>query len=117
MMGLTPRQRDVYNFLCNHISAHGCAPSIREIAVGTGLAECSVGTVHSSLKALEQRGHIRRSPKQRRAIEIINHSITCPNCGHEFSNSAAGPSPTAEALEGSSPPAKSFEGPNSVVAA
>lgn len=66
--GLTPRQRDVLNFILAHNEAHGCAPSIREIAQGVGLK--SAGRVSEILRALAKRDYITRLPHQARSIVV-----------------------------------------------
>lgn len=70
--GLTPKQQEIFNFLCTHIREHGFPPSYEEIAEQFGFASPNAVTGH--LKALERKGHIRRSEKSR-AIEITDPSF------------------------------------------
>jgi repressor LexA len=68
-MVLTPRQRQVYDFLCRFIEAKHFAPTIAEIREQFGLS--SPATVHQLLSALERDGLIRRIPHASRGIEIV----------------------------------------------
>lgn len=68
-MGLTRRQRELYEFLKTTIAATGTAPSISEMAAHFGVAGRS--NIHGIVVALEERGLIRRFPNRARAIEII----------------------------------------------
>lgn len=77
MMGITQRQADALDFIEAYMCAHsGVAPSLEEIAQAIGLAKISKGYVHQILTNLEKRGHIRRMPKHRRAIEILRPGAT-----------------------------------------
>ncbi|MCE9581326.1 MAG: transcriptional repressor LexA [Planctomycetes bacterium] len=70
--GLTPKQQEIFKFLCNHVREHGFPPSYEEIAEQFGFASPNAVTGH--LKALERKGHIRRSEKSR-ALEITDPSF------------------------------------------
>lgn len=70
--GLTPKQQEIFNFLCRHIREHGFPPSYEEIAEQFGFASPNAVTGH--LKALERKGFIRRSEKSR-ALEITDPSF------------------------------------------
>lgn len=56
-------------YLRCHIDSHGVAPSFREIRFDLGFG--SKSQVHRIVTALEERGHIRRSPRQARAITLL----------------------------------------------
>lgn len=47
MIGDTSMREKILKFIINYISAHGYAPTMREIGTGVGLA--SVNTVHSHI--------------------------------------------------------------------
>lgn len=66
---LTKRQSQLLDHLRHCIAVQGYAPSLEEIAAHFELS--SVGTVHKHLKALEDKGFIRRQWNRSRAIEII----------------------------------------------
>jgi repressor LexA len=68
-MVLTPRQRQVYDFLCRFIESKHYAPTIAEIREQFGLS--SPATVHQLLSALEREGLITRIPHASRGIEIV----------------------------------------------
>ncbi|MFP5261630.1 MAG: transcriptional repressor LexA [Blastocatellia bacterium] len=68
-MNITPRQREVYDFLCRFVNANGHAPTIAEIRARLGLS--SPATVHQLLSALEREGLIRRTPNVSRGIEVL----------------------------------------------
>ncbi len=68
-MFLTKRQSQLLDHLRHCLAVQGYAPSLEEIAAHFGLS--SVGTVHKHLKALEDKGFIRRQWNRSRAIEII----------------------------------------------
>ena len=71
-MALTPRQREVYDFVARFIEERGFAPTMGEIGQELGLR--SPATVHQLLSALESEGLIRRVPHASRAIEIVEQS-------------------------------------------
>jgi repressor LexA len=66
---LTRRQKEVLDYLRQHIAAEGIAPSLEEIGRKLGLG--SLATVHKHLERLEERGAIRRLKHRSRALEIV----------------------------------------------
>ncbi len=56
---LTPKQKEVLDFIVNFIHEQGYAPSYREIALGLDLS--SPSTVHTHIQALRLRGYLRAS--------------------------------------------------------
>jgi repressor LexA len=77
-MVLTPRQHEVYNFICRFQEAHGYAPTIAEIRAHLGLS--SPATVHQLLSTLEREGLIRRIPNVSRGIEIVKQESSEQAC-------------------------------------
>ena len=71
-MHLTKRQREIYEYLKDHIRSRGYAPSIAEIGKQFHLS--SPATVHKHLIHLEEKGLIRKQQNLSRAIEIIPES-------------------------------------------
>src|SRR6478672_6045112 len=67
---LTPRQKEIYDFLLKIIREKGYAPSIAEIGARFKIA--STNGVSDHLKALEKKGYIRRIGK--RALELVSAS-------------------------------------------
>lgn len=74
MMGLTPVQNNCMSLIRQRMNDTGIAPSFREIADHLGLR--SVSGVHRIMDGLEDRGMIRRLPRQARAIEIVPENET-----------------------------------------
>lgn len=79
MQPLTKRQREVYDFLCEYIAAHGYAPTLDEIGAAMGLS--SLATVHKHLEVIRHRGYIRRGWNRPRFIELAGEPNCCPMCG------------------------------------
>ena len=85
-MFLTRRQREIYQYLKEHIQEKGYAPSIAEI--GKQFKLSSSATVHKHLSHLESKKLIRKHQNLSRAIEIIdeqpktNLSRECVVLGH-----------------------------------
>jgi len=77
-MVLTPRQREIYDYLCRFTEAHGYAPTIAEIRAHFKLR--SPATVHHLLSTLEREGLIRRIPHASRGIEIVRQEQTEEAC-------------------------------------
>lgn len=75
-MYLTRRQREIYQFIEEHIRRLGYAPSIMEIAKQFQLS--SPATVHKHLGHLEGKGLIRRRQNQSRAIELTEDLPRAP---------------------------------------
>ena len=71
-MHLTKRQREIYEYLKDHIRSRGYAPSIAEIGKQFHLS--SPATVHKHLTHLEEKGLIRKQQNLSRAIEVIPES-------------------------------------------
>ena len=67
-MALTPRQKQLLDYLIDFIGSNGYNPSYEEIASGLNLA--SLATVHKHISALERKKYIRRGHNQSRSIEI-----------------------------------------------
>lgn len=70
MKSLTQAQSELLHFLKAYIAeTGGIAPSYDEMREQVGLS--SKSGVHRLIKALEERGHIRRRPNRARCIEIV----------------------------------------------
>ncbi len=72
-MNLTRRQREILDYIEDFMGERGYSPSLEEIAARFGLS--SVATVHKHLKALEERGAIRRGHNQSRSISLVERSV------------------------------------------
>jgi repressor LexA len=67
---LTKRQRQILDFLNEFKEVHNYAPSFREI--GDHFNFSSLGTVHSHIKALEDKGFLTTDFNSARSINLIN---------------------------------------------
>lgn len=67
---LTHRQQEVFQYIKQEIQQKGYPPTVREICEAVGLH--SPSTVHAHLKALEEKGLLKRNAAKPRAMEIIN---------------------------------------------
>ncbi|MFA5843555.1 MAG: transcriptional repressor LexA [Coriobacteriia bacterium] len=71
---LTPRQRQILDFIRAEVHRRGFPPAVREIGEAVGLSSSS--TVHSHLAALEAKGFLRRDPSKPRALEVLDYRDT-----------------------------------------
>lgn len=68
-MELSPRQREIIEFVNQHVDQYGYPPTVREIGQAVGLT--SPSTVHAHLARLEGAGLIRRDKTKPRALEVM----------------------------------------------
>src|ERR671924_455371 len=68
MQDLTPRQRQILEFVDAEARRRGYPPSVREIGAAVGLS--STSTVHSHLSALVSKGYLVRDPTKPRALQV-----------------------------------------------
>lgn len=66
---LSPRQRQILQYIVQHIDTRGYPPTVREIGEGVSLSSSS--TVHGHLRRLEEMGLIRRDPVLTRAVQVV----------------------------------------------
>ena len=71
---LTPRERQVYEFLRREIGKRRRTPTFREIVVHCGFK--SQASVSHYLDTLQQKGLIRRERRKRRAISLVRRSVS-----------------------------------------
>ncbi|MFS8544233.1 MAG: transcriptional repressor LexA [Limnochordales bacterium] len=112
MKDLTPRQRQILEFIKREVQQRGYPPSVREIGQAVGLSSSS--TVHGHLGKLEEKGYIRRDPTKPRAIEILEPGgapatdiVYAPVVGRV---TAGEPILAVENIEGYFPLAREFAG-------
>ncbi len=65
---ITKKQKVVLDDIERHIREKGYGPTVREVCHDLGLS--SPSTVHVHLKALEEKGYIRRDPMKSRSITL-----------------------------------------------
>ncbi|MFU0827604.1 MAG: transcriptional repressor LexA [Lachnoclostridium sp.] len=70
---ISPKQREILEYLKSQIINKGYPPAVREICEAVKLK--STSSVHSHLETLEKNGYIRRDPSKPRAIEIIDDNF------------------------------------------
>jgi repressor LexA len=68
-MGLTRRQREIYDYIREFVGAHGYSPSLEEIGEHFGLS--SVATVHKHVQHLVQKGYLRKAWNRSRSLEPV----------------------------------------------
>ena len=73
MKALTPKQGQIYEYICDFTDRNGYPPSVREIGEAVGLK--SPSTVHFHLKGLEESGMIVKSAGKTRAISLPNRAV------------------------------------------
>ncbi|MCC6536429.1 MAG: transcriptional repressor LexA [Bryobacterales bacterium] len=67
-MALTPRQKELLDFIAGFVDQHGYCPSYDEIAQGLSLA--SLATVHKHISALAAKGYLNRTENHSRSLEV-----------------------------------------------
>jgi repressor LexA len=70
MKGLSAKQQAIFDFMREFLDEHDYPPSIRDIQEGCDISSTSV--VDYNLKALEQKGVIRRDREVSRGIELLD---------------------------------------------
>jgi repressor LexA len=73
-MHLTRRQKEILDYLGQHIEEKGYAPTIEEIGDQFGLR--SLATVHKHLTNLQDKGLIKRAWNRSRALELVPTHVT-----------------------------------------
>ena len=76
---LTPRQREIYNFIRSKIQGRGYGPTVREIGVHFEIK--SPNGVMCHLKALQKKGLIHREPNMSRAIQLLEDPVNPQHMG------------------------------------
>jgi len=69
MKTLSPKQRNIINFIRRYIEDRNYPPALRDIVAGCGISSTSV--VDYNLRILETEGYIRRHPDISRGIELL----------------------------------------------
>ncbi|HJL43164.1 MAG TPA: transcriptional repressor LexA [Myxococcales bacterium LLY-WYZ-16_1] len=73
MQDLTPRQRQILDFITRRIDDQGYPPTIREIGEEMGIR--STNGVNDHLKALERKGFLRREGLKSRALRPVDMAV------------------------------------------
>ncbi|MDH4319013.1 MAG: transcriptional repressor LexA [Desulfobulbaceae bacterium] len=72
---LTPRQRELYNYLVCEINQHGRTTSLRQAGSELGISHAAVAQL---LGSLEEKGYLRRSGRYSRDIELLGPGMESP---------------------------------------
>lgn len=72
-MAISKKQKEILEYVKNHILTKGFPPAVREICEAVHLK--STSSVHFHLAALEENGFIRRDPIKPRTIEILDDTF------------------------------------------
>lgn len=80
---LTKKQLELLQFIHDRVGETGVPPSFDEMKSALDLA--SKSGIHRLIKALEERGYIRRLPNRARAVEIVKMPELMPSRGAGFS--------------------------------
>jgi repressor LexA len=67
------RQKQILDFIKQHIQISGTAPTLKEIAQSLGVS--SLATVHEHLITLEEKGLIKRKTGKTRSIKLIEDEL------------------------------------------
>ena len=66
---LSPKRKQILDFITAFIEGKGYAPSVRDIVEGCGISSSSVAQYH--LNVLEQQGYIHRDREVSRSIGLV----------------------------------------------
>jgi len=69
-MYLTKRQKEILDFVREHVERHGYAPTLQEIGARFGLS--SPATVYKHVEQLVNKGYLRKAPHQGRGIQLVD---------------------------------------------
>jgi|SRR5579884_248552 len=70
---ISQRQKNILQYIQQHTDGHGYPPTVREIGEAVDLSSSS--TVHAHLKALEERGLIKRDAVLTRAVKLTQEGL------------------------------------------
>ncbi|MGI8588327.1 MAG: transcriptional repressor LexA [Chloroflexia bacterium] len=73
---ISDRQSRILAFITEFINKHNYSPSVRDIQDGVAPRVSSTSVVDYNLKALEERGLIRRTKNISRAIELVDRTVS-----------------------------------------
>ena len=70
---LTPRQRELYEAICDFIRDHGYSPTHRQLA---GALACKHNSIQELLEQLENKGYVSRAPGVSRSLRLLGLDIS-----------------------------------------
>jgi len=74
---LTPRQKQVLDYIKEYISQHDYAPTYEEIGQAVRLS--STATIHNHIRALVKKGYIQKQPNVTRGLVVLSHKEESKN--------------------------------------
>ena len=77
MIAITKKQKEVFDFLKVYINKNGYSPSIKEICDHFGTT--SLSTMNKLLSTLDKKGLIKKTPRKKRSIELVDRENTQMN--------------------------------------
>lgn len=66
---LTPRQQEIYSYLCDYVAGHGYPPTLREIGRHVGIV--NLNAIAGHLDRMSRKGVIGRDPGTARGIRLV----------------------------------------------
>ncbi len=82
VLPLTPRQKEIVDFISDHFRNKGYAPSLSEIADELGLN--AVSTVHQHIEVIKKKGYLQKDSFQPRSVSPLakeEHTVEVPLLG------------------------------------
>lgn len=77
MSSLTPKQKQVLDYLTEFIGEHGCSPTLQQIAKRFRLR--SLSTIHKHLTSLRDKGLITRKENTPRGVSLTSGTLDVPS--------------------------------------
>ena len=76
---MTPKQRQLYDWIVAYIAAHGYSPTYRQMAAAVGLR--SVAGINRMICALTERGYVTRIPGRHCSVVPTERAIRADDLG------------------------------------
>lgn len=70
---LTPRQKDVLEYIKDYLNTRGYSPSLEEIADNFGI---SIPSVHQHIELIKKKGYLKKDESQSRSVTPLRESQT-----------------------------------------
>jgi SOS-response transcriptional repressor LexA len=68
---MTPKQRELYDFILSWIAGHGYSPSYREMCAGLRTCQSNICRL---LDEMEAEGFVTRDPRRKRSVKTVKRS-------------------------------------------
>lgn len=70
---LTPKQKDILEFIASFTKENGYAPSLEEVGSHFGLK--AISTVHQYIKTLKKKGYLKKEENQPRGVTLLENTL------------------------------------------